>query len=202
MTINMKRGAGLSARPALAAIAVALAIVALFALHAPRVSAHAGYDHSTPGDGEVVASSPATIDVYFKEEMSRASGLPTLVVVNDSGDEVSSDAALDDNDRTHMSATLDPDLPDGTYTVIWHNVSADDGDEAQGAFYFYVGSGPSATTPAASSGATNTAAPTATQAPVSEGGDSGDIPVWGLIVGIVGGVVVGGGGGLLLGRRG
>lgn len=203
MNSHTRRAAGQLARPALLASAVLLALAALTAIPAPRASAHAEYDHSTPGAGEVVASSPARVDVYFKEEMSRANGLPTLVVVNESGDQVSSNAALDDDDRTHLAADLNPGLPDGTYTVIWHNVSADDGDDAQGAFVFYVGSAPAATTPAAfSPGATRTAAPVTTAAPAKSGGDSGDIPTWGLIIGIIGGLVAGGGGGLLLGRRG
>ena len=111
---------------------------------------------------------------------------------------------LDDNDRTHMSVALDSGLEDGRYTVIWHNVSADDGDEATGVFFFYVGTGPSpsassstATTTATSGAATPTVKPTTP----AESDDSGDIPTWGLIAGIVAGLVVGAGGGIAIGRR-
>jgi methionine-rich copper-binding protein CopC len=204
MYSNQKRLAGLLARPALLIAPIAAALALLLVMPAVHVSAHAAYDHSTPGDGEVVATAPTTITVFFKEEMARGNGLPTLVVVNDSGDTVSSNAALNDDDRTELTADLDPGLPDGRYAVIWHNVSADDGDEAQGAFYFYVGTGPATTAPAQSSAAataTPTIAASATPAP-AESDDSGDIPVWGLIAGIIGGLVVGGGGGLVLGRRG
>ncbi|HVP05021.1 MAG TPA: copper resistance protein CopC, partial [Dehalococcoidia bacterium] len=143
-------------RPALL-IAPIVAALALFAIPAIQVSAHAGYDHSSPGDGEVLAVAPTKIDAYFKEEMSRANGLPTLIVVNSSGDTVSSNMALDDNDRKHISADLKADLPDGRYTVIWHNVSAEDSDEAQGAFQFYIGAAP---TPVPSSSPGTSAAAT------------------------------------------
>jgi methionine-rich copper-binding protein CopC len=202
MNLNRERLAGLLARPALL-IAPVVAAFALFLIPAVRVSAHAAYDHSTPGDGEVLAAAPARIDVFFKEETQRANGLPTLVVVNGSGDTVSSNTTLDDNDRKHISADLNPGLPPGRYAVIWHNVSADDGDEAQGAFYFYVGTGPSPS--ASGSTGTTTATPGAATPTVkpgtTESDDSGDIPTWGLIAGIIAGLVVGAGGGIAIGRR-
>jgi methionine-rich copper-binding protein CopC len=199
MNLKQERLAGRLARALL--IAPVVAAFALFLIPAVRVSAHAAYDHSTPGDGEVLAAAPARIDVFFKEEMQRANGLPTLVVVDDSGDTVSSNSTLDDNDRTRVSADLNPGLPPGRYAVIWHNVSADDGDEAQGAFYFYVGTGPSPSASAATGSTTATPLATATVKPATTDGDSGDIPTWGLIAGIVGGLVVGAGGGLAIGRR-
>jgi len=203
MKSKQERLAGLLARPALLVAPIVAAFALFLIIPAVHVSAHSAYDHSTPGDEEVLATPPAKIEVFFKEEMQRASGLPTLVVVNDSGDTVSSDAVLDDNDRRHLSAGLDPGLPDGRYAVIWHNVSADDGDEAQGAFYFFVGEGPTSTSPAATSGRpTATIAPTASPAPAGNDEGGGDIPSWGLAAGIIGGLVVGGGGGLLFGRRG
>jgi copper transport protein len=203
MNLNPKRLAGHFARPAFLAAAAVVVASVVSILPAARVSAHAAYDHSTPGDGEVLAESPEKIDVYFKEEMSRSGGLPTLVVVNSSGDTVSSNAALDDDDRTHLTADLNPGLPDGRYTAIWHNVSADDGDEAEGAFFFYIGAGPTATTPGGTSGTPSaTEAPTATTAPVEEEGDGGDVSIVVLILGIIGGLAVGGGGGLLIGRMG
>jgi hypothetical protein len=149
-----------------------------------------------------VAESPAQIKVIFKQEIARSGGLPTLEVVSEEGDLVSSNAILNDDDRTEMTADLNPGLPDGRYSVIWRTLSADDGEDATGAFFFYVGEGPSVTTPATGGSATATLAPTASPAPSDEDDDGGDIPVWGLIAGIVGGLVVGGGGGLLYGRRG
>jgi methionine-rich copper-binding protein CopC len=179
---------------------VAAALAVLLLMPAIRVSAHADYDHSTPADGEAVATAPAKIDVFFKEDITRANGLPTLIVVNDAGDAVDAGSVLDDNDRTHISDALNPGLPAGRYTVIWHTVSADDGAEAQGAFHFYIGGAVTpAPTVAVGSATVIPSSPAVTPVPGSR--SSSDIPVWGLIAGIVGGVVVGSGGGLLLARR-
>jgi copper transport protein len=183
---------------------LAAALAVLLLMPVVRVSAHADYDHSTPADGAVVATAPAKIDVFFKESITRANGLPLLIVLNDTGDPVDTgtfaapSGTLDDSDRTHMSDTLQPNLPDGRYTVIWHTVSADDGAEAQGAFHFYIG-GAVTPVPTAAGSATTVPSIPAVTAPSSS--SSSDIPIWGLIAGIAGGVVVGGGGGLLFGRR-
>jgi copper resistance protein C len=161
-----------------------------------RVSAHASYNHSTPGDGEVVATAPAKVAVFFKEEIRRGNGLPTLIVVDDAGDEVDAGSVLDDSDRTHISDALKPGLPDGRYTVIWHTVSDDDSEEAQGSFHFYVGGVVTPVPTAAPSSSAPSVAPT-----IGRGSDStADIPTWGLILGIIAGLVVGTGGGMVVGR--
>jgi methionine-rich copper-binding protein CopC len=194
----------LTASAAALILPLATALAGLLLMPVICVSAHADYDHSTPADGEVVATAPAKIDVYFKESITRANGLPLLIVLNDTGDPVDTgtfaapSGTLDDTDRTRMSDTLQPNLPDGRYTVIWHTVSADDGAEAQGAFHFYIGGAVTPVPTAAPRSATPVPSiPAVTPAPSS----SSDIPIWGLIAGIVGGVVVGGGGGLMFGRR-
>jgi methionine-rich copper-binding protein CopC len=183
---------------------VASVILISLARSTGHASAHSEYDHSTPAEDQVVATTPARIDVYFSEEMARSGGLPTLTVFNASGDKVDTSSALDDDDRKHMSADLETGLRDGRYTVIWHTLSADDNEEAEGAFHFYIGAGPSPSTtggtPATTTiGSSRTATPAATPAPNSD--DSGsDFPVWAIILGLAVGVVVGGGGVIAIGR--
>jgi methionine-rich copper-binding protein CopC len=179
---------------------------------APAAQAHANYERSQPRDDETLAEPPERVDVWFTQEIRRSEGLPTLIVVNESGDEVQADAVLDDDDRTHMYAELPPALPPGRYTVIWHTFSDEDGEKAQGAFHYFVGEGPSiddtviplespAATEEPTAGPTPTPEPTAASADDdSEGGNDG-VAVWLFVVGIVGGAVVGAGGGMLLGRR-
>jgi hypothetical protein len=147
------------------------------------------------------------VDVYFGQEMARSGGLPLLIVVNDSGDQVDLGATLDDADRTHLFAELAPSLPEGRYTVIWHTLSDEDGEEAQGAFHFYVGQPPVQETPSARPTLPDkgTPAPTPTAAPteppnVDNGGDDG-APVWLLVVGVLVALAIGGGVGLAIGRR-
>ncbi len=197
----------LTARAAALILPLAAAFVVLLLMPAVRASAHADYDHSTPADGAVLTSSPATLDVYFKENAAASGGgLPLLIVLNDTGDPVDTgtfaapSGKLDDNDRTHMSDTLQANLPEGRYTVIWHTISADDGAEAEGAFHFYIG-GAVTPVPTAAPGSPTPVPSIPAVTPAPSSGSSSDIPIWGLMVGIVGGVVVGGGGGLLFGRR-
>lgn len=156
-------------------------------------SAHARYVSSTPADGETVAESPAQVEAVFAEEMGRSGGLPTMVVVSDSGDVIAEEAILNDDDRTRMTIELPPSLPEGRYTVIWHNVSDSDGDEAQGAFTFNVGASASQTPAAASpTGGAATPAPTTI---INNGGtedDGSGIPLWALAAGIATGIFMGG----------
>lgn len=202
------------------ALAISVALAGL-ALPAGSAQAHANYERSEPAEGAVVAEPPERVDVWFTQEMRRSGGLPTMVVVNQSGDIVSFETVLDDEDRTHMYVELPPALPPGRYTVIWHTLSDEDGEEAQGAFHFFIGEGPGETpsppdqeTPAATpepveetpgpsppdAGPTPTPATPPAPEEVPED-DGGGLPVWALIAGVVGGLVVGGGAGALMGRR-
>lgn len=188
----------------LAAAALALVLVAGLDLPAGSAGAHGKYERSVPAEDEVVPQSPETVDVYFSQELRRSGDLPNLLIVNEAGDTVSTESLLDDEDRTHVAISLPPALPNGRYTVIWHTLSDQDGEEASGAFHFYVGEGPSdeetvglSETPVPSDA---TPTPLPTDPPSTEDGDSNGIPVWGLIVGIVAAAVVAGGAGLVLGR--
>lgn len=206
-----------ASRAGLASALIVALLLAGLALPAAPAHAHARYERSEPADGAVLDQSPPRVDAWFSQEMRRSGGLPTMVVASESGDVIADDAVLDNADRTHMYVELPPALPDGRYTVIWHNLSDEDGDEAQGAFHFFVGEpateGSPTTTAAPSPPATAGPEPTATSpperplptavpAPLGEGGDGGDgVPVWALIAGIIGGAAAGAGGGLALGAR-
>lgn len=178
------------------------AVAAAGLLTGPRnASAHADLESSTPGDGEVVAEAPARVDAYFSQEMARSGGLPTMVVVNEAGDVLSEEAVLDDADRTHLSVELPPALPDGRYTVIWHTLSDEDGEEAQGAFHFYVGEGPSETEPAAPATGGATASPAPAVPGESAGDDGNGVSTAVLIAAVAAAAVLGCAGGFALGRR-
>ncbi len=159
---------------------------------------HARYERSDPADGAVVPQSPPRVDVYFTQELSRSGGLPELKVVNDVGDAVQSQAVLDDADRTHMYAELPPSLPPGRYTVIWHTLSDEDGEEAEGAFHFFVGASPTGNqsptgVPTASPATTTSPRPTVTPSPPTPAdADDDDGLKGGTIVGVVAGSVLAG----------
>ena len=183
MTTITNRGGATAMRRIVGAALLAVALAGA-ALAAASVEAHAGYERSEPADGAVLAEAPPRVDVWFSQELRRAGGLPTLEVVNFAGDVLSDPAVLDDDDRTHVYAALPPSLPNGRYTVIWHTLSDEDGEEARGAFYFYVGEGPDN-----ASEIVLTPPATAPPMPPSSPDDDGGGPAW--LIALVGAVVGG-----------
>jgi copper transport protein len=117
---------------------LALAVAALALGPAAQVFAHADYDHSTPNAGETVTTVPSQVDVFFTQEVDPA-GANGLNVTNAGGADVdNNDATVDPADAAHMTITLQANLPNGTYTVAWNSVSAEDGDTDEGTFTFAI----------------------------------------------------------------
>jgi len=112
----------------IAALLVALALV-------PAAHAHAVLEESRPASDAVVAASPARVTLRFSESVDAAPG--ALRVLDGSGRRVD-DGALSRPNADSIAVGLEPDLPDGTYTVAWRVVSADTHPVA-GAFVFHVG---------------------------------------------------------------
>ncbi len=123
------------------------AVVALtLALAAPAL-AHARFVSSTPSPGQAVSAAPASVAITFTEELKAGS---TGSVADASGATVSTGATINANDRTKLSIALKSGLPNGVYKVSWHSISADDGDELDGSFFFGVGVPASSTSTASS----------------------------------------------------
>lgn len=101
--------------------------------------AHADYDHSEPTADTVLATAPTQVRIWFTQELFRRQGLNSIeVYAADGARQDREDAAIDDDDRTLMTVSLNPALPAGIYTVRWHTVSAEDGHEGDGEFTFTV----------------------------------------------------------------
>lgn len=154
-------------------LALALALGALAPL---AVFAHADYERSNPPEDAVIPEAPERLDVWFAEEVQKVEGANSLTVTDANGTRVDTgDLVIDDDDRTHMSIGLQPDLPDGVYTVVWVTTSDADGDTDDGDFVFTVdASAPAPTdTPSATASPTPTpATPTAT--PTAGASDDSD----------------------------
>lgn len=151
-----------------AAVALIL-VIGLFVRSRP-VAGHAEVDVSDPMAGSTVPEAPPAVTVTFSEEVA-ADGTE-LTVLGPNGDRADQgDSALDlnDMDRKRVSVGLQPNLGQGTYTVMWTSVSAEDGDTDEGSFSFNLGapSTPGASpeaSPEASPGASPAASPEATPA--------------------------------------
>lgn len=166
---------------ALAALLPLLALGMLFATSGVA-SAHASYASSDPAAGAVLTAAPSTVKITFAEEVTPSGS--GIVVYDSSMKQVSTGAATaDPSDLKTMSVPMQGDDSE-VYVVVWHTVSADDGDPDAGSFEFFIGSDA-----APSGGTSNT--------PASSSGT----PVWvTILVGVLG-LVVGGAGTAFVLRR-
>ncbi len=128
--------------------ALALVVALGVALAFPHVAfAHALPTSSTPAAGSTVKEAPTTVTIIFGEELTPAGS--DIKVYDAKGDEVStSKATVETNDLKKMSVGM-KGTDSEEYVVLWHTVSADDGDPAVGSFSFSVN--PNGTTPPSAS---------------------------------------------------
>lgn len=97
--------------------------------------AHAFLDHADPRVGSEISTSPASIRIWFSDELDPASS--TVQVFNAQGKEVDAgNPHVDAGDKTLLIVSLPP-LPAGAYRVVWH-VTASDTHKTTGDFKFTV----------------------------------------------------------------
>jgi copper transport protein len=118
---------------------------------AAQLFAHAALASTQPADGSVVARAPQQVTASFDQPVGVSAG--SLVVYSPSGSRV------DDGQTAHVTSYeigvgLLPGQADGTYTAVWHVISADT-HPVSGAFTYSVGA-PSATHVAAFQPASDT----------------------------------------------
>ncbi|QBD78552.1 hypothetical protein EPA93_22170 [Ktedonosporobacter rubrisoli] len=119
---------------------IALGILLLVPLTA---YAHAQYLRSNPAANARLESGkpPTTVQVWFSEQIDPS--FSKLEVFNKDRQRVDAgDSHIAPNDTYSLIISMRPGLPDGPYTVVFRNVSAEDGHEVQGSFSFVVGGGP------------------------------------------------------------
>jgi len=120
----------------------AAAAVALVIAVAGPASAHARLERSDPTDGTVVAVAPNQVAAQFDESVGVSAD--SLRVFSPTGERVDDGAATHGASSSVITTNLRSSLPQGTYTVAWHVVSADS-HPVSGAFTFSIGK-PSRTT--------------------------------------------------------
>ena len=117
--------------------------------------AHAKPVSSTPSPNQNLTTAPTSVTIIFGQNV-KPDGSDIFVYDKD-GKKVSTAAAtVDPNDLKKMSVPMAGDDSE-SYLVVWHTVSADDGESAIGSFSFGVNAAAddlpsSTTTPSASSG--------------------------------------------------
>ena len=119
------------------ALIVILACAILLAVQWQVAEAHANIARSEPAANSTLDTPPDRITIWFTEPME--AGFSEIQALNSAGARVdNADSVVDANDPTVMSVSL-PDLPNGTYTVAWRNLSTIDGHSLRGSFIFSVG---------------------------------------------------------------
>jgi copper transport protein len=120
-------------------LALILAFVGL-AFAAPAAWAHAGLVSSNPTSGATLETAPAQVVMNFTEEPDL--DLSFVHVLNTLGADVGTGRVRQGADAKQIVVALPAGLPNGSYTVSWVVISAEDGHRTAGAFAFGVGTAP------------------------------------------------------------
>ena len=124
-------------RRILLALLTGVTLLALFALVTSRADAHANQIKSSPSPNSELEVAPDRIIVWFSESIEES--FSELTVLNAVADRVDlNDSSIDSSEPSVMSVSLPP-LENGTYTVVWKNLSSIDGHKVVGSFVFAVG---------------------------------------------------------------
>ncbi|MFA7296735.1 MAG: copper resistance protein CopC [Dehalococcoidia bacterium] len=136
---------------------IMVAAILLFLAVPARIEAHAAYVRSDPPADAVLRVAPARVTVWFSEPLAVA--LSRIEVRDTTNARVDNgDSTGDPADPMRLSVGVRP-LANGTYTVVWNNVSTLDGHPLRGSFVFHVGDSPMVET-------TSTTAPAALASPI------------------------------------
>ena len=135
------------------AAALTLALSTVFGSGMGTASAHAQYASSTPSANATVQNAPSALQITFTEELSN---IKISITGPQGGEVTTAPATFNLENRRQASVPLKDDGP-GTYTVLWHNISGDDGDPNDGQFVFTVaGAAPTTASPSTSTSTTQT----------------------------------------------
>jgi copper transport protein len=113
-----------------------LIITILFLISTSAVYAHSSIEKTLPNSGEILETSPSTIEMWFQDEVEVSSNSITLT--NREGVRFPLWAPqIDENDRRHLTLLLEEELPPGYYKVDIR-VLALDGDPLRENYQFVV----------------------------------------------------------------
>jgi copper transport protein len=114
-----------------------MSLLFLVASSSGHVDAHANQINSSPAPKSELETSPDRVIIWFSEPIEES--FSTITVLNSAAERVDlDDSARDPSEATAMSVGL-PELENGTYTVVWKNLSSVDGHKVIGSFIFAVG---------------------------------------------------------------
>jgi copper transport protein len=113
-----------------------IAIIIFFLIFTSVVNAHSSMEKTLPTSGEILETSPSTIELWFQDEVEVSSNSITLT--NKEGVEFPLwTPRIDAKDRRHITVLIEEELPPGYYTVDIR-VLALDGDPLRESYQFVV----------------------------------------------------------------
>ena len=119
-------------------VALALVFAALVLSRHDSASAHANLADADPAPNSVLDTPPSRITIWFTEPLEPS--FSAIEVLDSRGSRLDNDdSAVDPRNPTVLYVTLQDDLPNGTYTVAWRNLSTVDGHTIRGTFFYSVG---------------------------------------------------------------
>lgn len=117
---------------------VVLVVLGL-ALSEESASAHAFLDRSDPQANDVVGEVPESVRLWFTEPLEVEYSQAELF--DASGQRIDTGESSVGPDPYQLTLPLPADLPNGTYSLQWRNISAADGHPETGYVPFTIGSG-------------------------------------------------------------
>ncbi|MCC6703467.1 MAG: copper resistance protein CopC/CopD [Thermomicrobiales bacterium] len=111
-------------------------VLLILGLGSAPAEGHAFLERSDPAANAILPTSPATVSLWFTERLEPASTSARLI--DQRGVEMGGVSFAIGSEK-QLIVTLPPDLPNGTYSIVWRNVSRDDGHPANGYVPFTVG---------------------------------------------------------------
>ena len=112
------------------------AFAVLFLVPLPA-SAHAFVEKSDPAANSILATAPTQMTIWFTERLEPKSTSATLS--DHLGNTIPGTSFRIGDDPKVLIVTLPPGLANGTYSVVWKNISEDDGHPAKGYIPFTIG---------------------------------------------------------------
>ncbi|HUG14461.1 MAG TPA: copper resistance protein CopC [Thermomicrobiales bacterium] len=122
---------------ACAALAILLLTIAV-AVNPADAEAHAFLERSDPAANDVLPEAPAEVNLWYTEPLERDFSRAELYDAN--GQRIATESSFFTDDPYQMVLPLPSDLPNGTYTVQWRNISTADGHPQSGYVPFTIGS--------------------------------------------------------------
>jgi len=121
-------------------VVIAMIVIGMGAIPAPRASAHAELVRAEPSMDGLVVAPPDQLRLFFSEDVAAADPAPSIRLLDENGQEKPVTIEPQGADPREVVADLE-DLHNGTWTVAWSVKSSTDGHVLSGTYAFRIGGG-------------------------------------------------------------